>query len=162
MVVSLRIIIDSEIPSVLIDDLIHHLMEIFPFSSFALSESFLPESCWIETRQQFDAKCLLTLAKKQSTESELILLLLSKNIYVQGRNVTFGIATKDKGAVVSLYHLENEFNTILKEIIHQLGHVYGLEHCNIPCVMTQSKDVSGIKSKDKELCINCTNLLNKD
>ncbi len=162
MVVSLRIIIDSEIPSVLIDDLIHHLMEIFPFSSFALSESFLPKSCWIETRQQFDAKCLLSLAEKQSTESEFILLLLSKNIYVSGRNVTFGMATKDKGAVVSLYHLENAFSTILKEIIHQIGHVYGLEHCNNPCVMTQSRDVSGIILKNKELCIKCTNLLNKD
>jgi len=69
--------------------------------------------------------------------------------------------------IASLYRLNNERygmppnNDILlerlkKEVIHELGHTFGLIHCNTPeCVMRSSTYVEDIDLKEGRLCHNC-------
>ena len=43
-----------------------------------------------------------------------------------------------------------------KEVIHELGHTFGLIHCHIPtCVMRSSTYVEDIDQKSTNLCIKC-------
>ena len=69
--------------------------------------------------------------------------------------------------IASLYRLNNERygmppdkNILLerfqKEVIHELGHTFGLIHCNTPeCVMRSSTYVEDIDLKEGRLCHNC-------
>ena len=69
--------------------------------------------------------------------------------------------------IASLYRLNNERygmppnNDILlerlkKEVIHELGHTFGLIHCNSPeCVMRSSTYVEDIDLKEGHLCRAC-------
>ena len=69
--------------------------------------------------------------------------------------------------IASLYRLNNERygmppnNDILlerlkKEVIHELGHTFGLIHCNTPeCVMRSSTYVEDIDLKEGHLCRAC-------
>lgn len=48
----------------------------------------------------------------------------------------------------------------VKEVIHELGHTYGLIHCyNVGCVMNSSTYVEDIDQKESQLCPDCQNSL---
>lgn len=82
--------------------------------------------------------------------------------YIFGQAVLGG-----KTGIASLYRLNNERygmpedkNILLerfkKEVIHELGHTFGLIHCHIPsCVMMSSTYVEDIDLKKLHLCNNC-------
>jgi archaemetzincin len=45
---------------------------------------------------------------------------------------------------------------LVKEAVHELGHVFGLMHCGTPvCVMGRSGGVRDVDSKRAELCEEC-------
>lgn len=74
--------------------------------------------------------------------------------------------------IASLYRLNNERygmiadNTMMlerlkKEVIHELGHTFGLIHCQNPtCVMRSSTYVEDIDQKEQHLCSGCRSELN--
>jgi archaemetzincin len=74
-------------------------------------------------------------------------------------------------AIASLYRLSNEpygimdYNNFLadrfkKEVVHELGHLFGLIHCHTPtCVMRSSTYVEDIDQKEVHLCSQCRNLI---
>jgi archaemetzincin len=44
-----------------------------------------------------------------------------------------------------------------KEVVHELGHMFGLVHCSNPiCVMRSSTYVEDIDQKTHSLCSHCT------
>ena len=50
----------------------------------------------------------------------------------------------------------------MKEVIHELGHTFGLMHCHSPqCVMRSSTYVEDIDQKEMHLCMNCRNELSR-
>ncbi len=71
------------------------------------------------------------------------------------------------GAVVSTYRLQNEFYGLpsndellferaVKEVIHELGHAFGLVHCpDYLCVMSAATYVEDVDLKQAELCREC-------
>ena len=79
-----------------------------------------------------------------------------------------------QGALVSTYRLYNEFYGIpknghllyqrtLKEILHELGHTFGLVHCkNYQCVMNSSTYVEDIDLKMAQFCTKCRPVINPD
>jgi len=151
----LRILVDPQVSPLLIIELENHLMDIFPFDSVNTRKDVqLPSSCWNASRHQFNANCLLTFATS-FFPSGIVVLLISKDAYVQGLNFVFGIALKGLGAIVSVYRLENDPEFIQKEITHELGHVFGLKHCKLPCVMTFSNSVWEAKLKRSIFCEKC-------
>jgi archaemetzincin len=70
-------------------------------------------------------------------------------------------------AVVSLHRLRQEFygmppdarterERVLKEALHELGHTFGLAHCeDYQCVMAPSHSVEWIDLKDWRFCADC-------
>ena len=71
--------------------------------------------------------------------------------------------------IASIYRLNNTnygmkpdadllLDRFRKEVIHELGHTFGLIHCNNPaCVMRSSTYVEDIDQKDHSLCLKCRN-----
>ncbi|HZL08847.1 MAG TPA: archaemetzincin family Zn-dependent metalloprotease [Prolixibacteraceae bacterium] len=69
--------------------------------------------------------------------------------------------------IASLYRLSNErygmirddrilLDRFRKEVIHELGHTFGLIHCSNPtCVMRSSTYVEDIDQKSQNICMSC-------
>ncbi|MHA2362850.1 MAG: archaemetzincin family Zn-dependent metalloprotease [Candidatus Hodarchaeales archaeon] len=153
----INILIDNTINSSLIQNLESKVLQIFPFIDNVTQStiSLLPQSCWIANRQQMNANCLLDYYLSQNQISGVLLILIALDCYSPRLNFVFGIARKYCGAVVSIYRLENDPDFILKECIHELGHVFGLNHCQLPCVMTFSNSVLEARHKSVSFCDSC-------
>lgn len=98
--------------------------------------------------------------------------LVDADLYVPGLNFIFGLADRSTGrAVVALPRLRQEFyglepnrelflERVLKEVLHELGHTWGLSHCPNPrCVMHFSNSLSDTDRKDPSFCHRCSALL---
>ncbi|UCG90666.1 MAG: pentalenene synthase [Candidatus Heimdallarchaeota archaeon] len=162
MLLNLNILVDPDVSQSLIMELDHHLLDVFPINNIDLLESVeLPSSCWDKSRHQFNANCLLAFAMSYK-RSRIVVLIISKDAYVSGLNFVFGVASRGLGAVVSIYRLENDPDFIKKEIIHELGHVFGLKHCALPCVMTFSNSVWEARLKSSAFCEKCWKQLKQE
>jgi archaemetzincin len=159
MSLRLRIFIDSGVHSSWTQNLDNILNGIFPFKEIRLSTQFnLPEYCWNNDRQQYDGNCLLSHIISNNP-AIIVLLIISKDAYVPRLNFVFGVASHKRGAVVSIFRLGKDPDFLKKEIIHELGHVFGLNHCTLPCVMTFSNSVYEAQLKNCYFCGQCSKQL---
>lgn len=120
-------------------------------------------------RKQYNANKLLKETENLARQdSQKTVGLFRVDIFIPILTFIFGQAFLNGNvAVASLYRLNNERygmpkdNTLLanrftKEIIHELGHTYGLKHCYNPgCVMLSSTYVEEIDQKNRDLCHKC-------
>jgi len=79
----------------------------------------------------------------------------------------------EKTAIASVYRLRNELYGLkkdedillaraIREVIHELGHTFGLLHCHAPaCVMRSSTYVEDIDQKTGSLCNRCRTLFDE-
>jgi archaemetzincin len=88
--------------------------------------------------------------------------LTGKDLYVQSLNFVFGLAVRESGAaIVSLRRLmggakETVVARTAKEVIHEVGHLEGLAHCNDKtCVMWFSNTLSETDRKGEGFCPAC-------
>ncbi len=157
--VNLNILVDPDVSHFLTMELDQHLMEVFPVTNIDVLESVkLPITCWNKSRRQYNAHCLLAFAASHNS-SGIVMLIFSKDAFVSGLNFVFGVASRGVGAVVSIYRLENDPGFLKKEVTHELGHVFGLEHCTLPCVMTFSNSVWEARLKSSAFCEKCSRQL---
>ncbi len=126
-----------------------------------------PENCINSERKQYNAVCVMGFLP--DIEDGEIVGICEKDLYVEGLNFVFGIAESigNKKCIVSTYRLKPSFygkdedkNLIIlriaKEVIHELGHLKGLEHCgNRKCVMHFSNSIYDTDFKDYKLCEKC-------
>jgi archaemetzincin len=97
-----------------------------------------------------------------------LLAVTSVDLYVPVLTFVFGEAQLTGScAVVSLHRLREEFyglpareelmrERLVKEAVHELGHTFGLRHCDDwRCVMTSSHAVERLDVKGAEFCFLC-------
>jgi archaemetzincin len=84
------------------------------------------------------------------------------DMYTRGLNFVFGLASPVyRAAVVSYYRLRTPdrelfISRIRKELTHEMGHVFGLEHCTTPgCVMNFSNSLYEVDLKSENFCPKC-------
>jgi archaemetzincin len=117
------------------------------------------EGAYHANRRQYDASNLLNyLIRSKARLKDLCLWIVSDDLYVKGMNFVFGVAQPGKAAVLSTHRL-NSFELIKKEAVHEMGHVFGLQHCTNYCVMQFSNSLSEAKKKPDKLCEKCKKLL---
>jgi archaemetzincin len=124
-------------------------------------------------RNQFNAPLVL----KQFLTSNpnpvpLILAVIPQDIFIPMLTFVFGQAQlKGRAAIVSVARLRQEFyglppdpplliERLRKEVVHEVGHLWGLMHCDSPaCAMRLSTNVWNLDRKGERLCSGCSAIL---
>lgn len=130
----------------------------------------VPQNCLDGERGQLNARCLIERAKERYNDT-IVLAVTDYDLYAPGLNFIFGQAElRGQAAAISVYRLiENEKlltpvekRRIRTEVVHELGHVFGLEHCSDPyCAMYFSNTLMDTDRKGDRLCAACFNLYAK-
>lgn len=119
-------------------------------------------------RQYNGTSILLKINEQYASDSSKTLGLFNIDLFIPILTYIFGQALlSGRIGIASIYRLSNDRygiktdDTILlerfrKEVIHELGHMFGLIHCIDPtCVMRSSTYVEDIDQKGHRLCHNC-------
>ncbi len=120
----------------------------------------LPVSAFDPRRGQYLSTALLDLlARARRPEWERLLGVADVDLYVPELNFVFGEGDTRRGvAVFSLARLRSSDEALfhrrsVTEAIHELGHAYGLGHCDNPyCVMWFSNTLAESDRKGTSFC----------
>ena len=132
-----------------------------------------PRHAYDSSRKQFQASAFLReLRAARKDEHDILLGVADADLFAPGVNFIFGEADIFAGvAVVALGRLRQEFygyeaeagilsERAVKEALHELGHVWGLDHCPDPkCVMFFSNSILDTDRKGSAYCGKCRETL---
>ena len=103
-----------------------------------------------------------TLVRIASERGSAVLVVTAEDLDAEGFDFVFGYANLgSSGAVVSVARLEDEdpdrlLDRVVKEAVHELGHNWGLVHCDsVGCVMHHSESVEDADAKEEGFCEDC-------
>ncbi|HTK82849.1 MAG TPA: archaemetzincin family Zn-dependent metalloprotease [Bacteroidota bacterium] len=131
------------------------------------------DDAYDESRSQYSSLILLSGMRGATLDRDKkYILVVDVDLYTPVLTFIFGEAQfEGQMAIVSMHRLSNEFyglkansalleDRLQKEIIHELGHMFGLYHCHhFECVMRSSTYVEEIDLKRARFCGQCLNLL---
>lgn len=134
------------------------------FIDFPFTRSFR------SSRKQHDADVLLAELSRGRGQGGKAVFIIHEDMFSKPNDFVFGLAKGDC-AVVSTARLDPRrygpaadlkkagalfHERILKEAMHELGHLCGLPHCDDgKCVMSFSESVGGVDSKGPDFCGRC-------
>lgn len=124
-------------------------------------------------RRQYDGNRLLKEVEDSFSDGYYKTLgLFGIDLFIPILTYIFGQAMLNgRTGIASLYRLSNEHygmpkddmklqERFEKEVIHELGHTFGLAHCHTPdCVMRSGSYVEDIDQKSSHLCMRCREML---
>lgn len=99
----------------------------------------------------------------------LTIAIIKEDAYVYGYNYVFGHADPKRG-VCAVYtkRISGQGGSeyilrLVKETLHELGHLLGLDHCsNKECVMSFSRNLAEVDRKKPLYCPSCLTKLSKN
>lgn len=120
-------------------------------------------------RRQYNGNLLIRAVDTQYSSASIKTVgLFYVDLFIPILTYIFGQAfLGGRTAIASIYRLSNErygmkeledelLSRLTKEVIHELGHTFGLIHCHVPgCVMGSSTYVEDIDQKSSNLCGRC-------
>ena len=157
------------VPGDLLDWLSSKLQEVLDAQVVTGKEIPLPQEAYKPGRQQYEGDALLArLRRVPFPGARRLVGLADADCYADGLNFIFGQATVGgREAFVALARLRQSFyglsedqalfrERVLKEVVHELGHTWGLAHCPDPkCVMHFSNRLEDTDVKGLEFCPHC-------
>ncbi|RLI89247.1 MAG: archemetzincin [Archaeoglobales archaeon] len=135
-----------------------------PYFDFSvLDASPLPNSAYNSLKKKYDALKILVFLKKLANSYGFLKVLgiTSEDVYYGSSLSVFGCAELNgTSAVISTCRLNGVsrcifISRVLKEALHELGHLFGLEHCTNNCVMRFCERVEQIDAKRLGYCNDC-------
>ncbi len=144
------------------------------FVNVEIKDGHLDLSDFFEAeRGQYNANKLSHFIESHfSKDDSKIIGLFNVDIFIPIFTYIFGQAyLKGRSGIASSFRLSNErygieadddllLERFSKEIIHELGHTYGLIHCyNSDCIMRSGTYVEDIDQKNSSLCPKCKETL---
>lgn len=119
-----------------------------------------------ERKQYLSSELLAALGRAE--REERVVGIADVDLYVPRLNYVFGEADMvARTAIISLYRLRQEYYGLtpdevlfleraVKEIVHELGHTFGLGHCpDNRCVMHFSNSLADTDLKEAHFCNKC-------
>ena len=120
-----------------------------------------PDSRGSRTSQLLAELQLQNLLSVKPHDSLFVVAVTPYDLYSDGLNFVFGVAYPFKGCIVSYARLFSDdadlfLSRVRKEITHEMGHVFGLQHCPNPeCVMHFSNSLADTDYKSEDFCPSC-------
>jgi archaemetzincin len=117
------------------------------------------EDSWSRKRRQYDAYTLLDRLVR-CMKSDTALWVVDQDIFCENVNFVFGLAMYHIAAVVSTFRLDTP-GMVVKEAVHEVGHILGLPHCRNHCVMRFSNSYEDALQKPDIPCMSCRRKLDR-
>lgn len=160
---------DSTVAAERLDELAAALARVFRVSCRVRPERLDAAFAFDPARGQYHSTAILQRLDALAPESDTQLLgVTALDLFVPVLTFVFGEAQLEgRCALVSLHRLREEFyglpasdellrERLLKEAVHELGHTFGLRHCDDwNCVMASTHAVERLDVKGVEFCPVC-------
>jgi len=157
-----------EVAADLLADLASELAPVFAMPCQVRPQRLQVDFARDRMRNQYHSTAILQAMLPLADPGARLLAVTSLDLYVPVLTFVFGEAQLSGScAVVSLHRLREEFyglppraelmrDRLVKEAVHELGHTFGLRHCDDwRCVMTSSHGVERLDVKGAAFCTPC-------
>lgn len=159
--------VGQEVPLATLDLLAAGLARVFQDSCHVREQFIDPAGAFNPVRKQYHATALLRTLSAQCADHRL-LGIAQVDLFVPIFTYVFGEAQlSGHCAIVSIHRLREEYyglpaneplsqRRLLVEAIHEIGHTYGLRHCQEwQCAMASSNAIDRLDLKQPDLCPEC-------
>lgn len=156
----------GEIPGEVLREIASGLEKVYNAPAVIGDPFPVPKVTYNPRRRQYYSPSILVFL--QPEPEKLLLGVCDLDLYAPGLNFVFGQADPRLGvAIISLTRLRPEFYRLppdeslfklraVKEAVHEVGHLYGLNHCpDRSCVMAFSNSLEDTDKKGVDLCPSC-------
>ena len=143
--------------------------EWFPLPLKRLSALAMPEAAYDTKRRQYQSiEIMKMMAQSAPRDAVRVLGITDADLAIPVLSFLFGQAQLNGPiALVSLCRLHQEFYGLpadlqllrertVKEVLHELGHTFGLTHCSQrECAMSLATHIQGVDAKSDRYCARC-------
>lgn len=159
----------GSVPAEALDWIENVTAEWFPLPIRRLPTMPIPPNAYDAKRGQYQSvEIMKMLAQSAPRDAARVLGITDVDLAIPMLSFLFGQAQFDGPiAVVSLCRLHQEFYGLppqekllrertVKEVLHELGHTFGLVHCSEPtCAMGLATHIALVDSKAEQYCARC-------